>query len=184
MTAIPADELYPWMSFQPLRQGLCRALWQEIKWATRFQIDEQGAISLPLQSARSSTPRILGVCDACSGDLRTILSKVSALVGISSRLDSLAPVSPPTTKPIAVCCCVVGASGLSAVHNGLPRAGFVPQKSRAHMLDDHRKSAVPTKGSPQEFQYTADRPISAGKNCVLFSMPCDMPDRRILSGVP
>ena len=88
------------MLLEPCRQGLRRAVRQEVDGTVLLQVYQDGAVGLSFPARPIIDPRIRGGAQAGSGIARTSRSTVSALVGMPRMCSRRAPASPPQVTPI------------------------------------------------------------------------------------
>src|SRR5713226_10206286 len=55
--AIPADDLHSWMRGQPRGERFRRAVWQEVYPTASLQIDQDGAVLVPLAQGKVIDPQ-------------------------------------------------------------------------------------------------------------------------------
>lgn len=99
--AVPGDDFDAGTLPKPIRERLRLAVAEQIEHHVAFEVDKNGAVSVPSRHAQSSTPstRVSGRGASIATGLASMRSTVSGLVGMARRTDSLATASPPSARP-------------------------------------------------------------------------------------
>jgi hypothetical protein len=98
--AVPADDLHARVGIQPSAEGLRGPLRQHVDRPAGLDVDQDGAVDVPLRSAKSSTPSTSGVWSSGSAARMSRIS-VERLTAQASLPVSREPARPPRASATA-----------------------------------------------------------------------------------